>query len=98
MLGKAFSLYDDNSLTGTGISYRTFSFSSDHTRHLPGLAKMNDTERDFLSAIADSEINENREFRYPVFLPEGYKQTNRAIILLHGLNEKSWDKYLPWAR
>jgi pimeloyl-ACP methyl ester carboxylesterase len=98
MLGKAFSLNDNNSLAGTGINYQTFTFSSDHTRHLPGLAKMNETERDFLSAIADSEINENREFRYPVFLPEGYKQTNRAIILLHGLNEKSWDKYLPWAR
>jgi pimeloyl-ACP methyl ester carboxylesterase len=59
---------------------------------------MNETEKDFLSAIADSDISENREFRYPVFLPEGYKQTNRAIVLLHGLNEKSWDKYLPWAR
>ncbi len=24
-------------------------------------------------------------------------KTNGAIILLHGLNEKDWNKYLPWA-
>ena len=98
IMGKAFSLDKQEKLAGTGISYQTFTFSSGHTRHLPGLGNMNEAEKDFLSVIADSEISENREFRYPVFLPEGYKQTNRAIILLHGLNERSWDKYLPWAR
>jgi len=99
ILGKAFSLEkDEEKMKGTGIDYRTFSFSSNYTQHLPGSLKMPNIEKDFLSGIADNEIRENIDFRYPVFLPEGYKQTNRAIILLHGLNEKSWDKYLPWAR
>ncbi len=99
ILGKAFSLdKDDAMMKGTGINYRTFNFSSDCTKHLPGLSKIPNIEKDFLSGLADCEISENKDFRYPVFLPEGYKQTNRAIILLHGLNEKSWDKYLTWAR
>ncbi len=99
ILGKAFSLEKDGErIAGTGIDYQTFSFSSNYTKHLPGSSKMPNVERNFLSGIADCEIRENIDFRYPVFLPEGYKQTNRAIILLHGLNEKSWDKYLPWAR
>ena len=98
-LGKAFSLdKSDENMQGSGISYRTFSFRSDSTQHLPDLSQMPDVEKDFLSGLADNEIKENINFRYPVFLPEGYSQTNRVIILLHGLNEKSWDKYLPWAR
>jgi hypothetical protein len=29
---------------------------------------------------------------------QGAERSNRLIFLLHGLNERSWDKYLPWAR
>ncbi len=98
-LGKAFSLdRDAEQLKGTGIGYRCFSFSSNCIQHLPNSKSIPEDERDFLSGFADNEIMENQEFRYPVFFPEGYMQTNRAIILLHGLNEKSWDKYLSWAR
>ncbi len=45
----------------------------------------------------DIFINENKQFVYPVFLNSGIKKFNKAIILLHGLNERSWDKYLSWA-
>ncbi|MDR2077016.1 MAG: DUF6051 family protein [Desulfovibrio sp.] len=45
----------------------------------------------------DEEIEENLRFRYPVLLPEGVRKAGRMILLLHGLNEKQWDKYLPWA-
>lgn len=45
----------------------------------------------------DSAIKENQEFSYHIFLPRGNKKNNRAIMLMHGLNEKSWKKYLPWA-
>jgi pimeloyl-ACP methyl ester carboxylesterase len=31
-------------------------------------------------------------------MPEGKGSVDKTIILLHGLNEKSWNKYLPWAR
>lgn len=48
----------------------------------------------------DREVGENLTFRYSVFAPrtpatEGFRN---AILLLHGLNEKSWRKYLPWAQ
>lgn len=43
----------------------------------------------------DSEISENREFSYPVFVPEEYS-SRKALLLLHGLNERSWSKYLAW--
>jgi len=47
--------------------------------------------------VLDSDVPENRSFSYPVFKPAGKRKAEGAIILVHGLNEKSWDKYLPWA-
>ena len=47
--------------------------------------------------VPDSKYFENNHFHYPVFIPVKQKVQNKAIILLHGLNERSWDKYLPWA-
>jgi hypothetical protein len=44
----------------------------------------------------DSLIAENRSFSYPVFTPRNRKSDN-VILLLHGLNERSWAKYLVWA-
>ncbi len=43
----------------------------------------------------DLSITENFEFSYPVFVPAGV--SNKVILLLHGLNERSWNKYLTWA-
>lgn len=62
-------------------------------------------------SVTDDCIAENREFNYTVFMPrrkttslaQGGIGTNKedlfdkAIVLLHGLNERSWDKYLTWA-
>lgn len=45
----------------------------------------------------DSKISENNCFKYPVFIPEKRQPGSNVIILLHGLNERSWHKYLPWA-
>lgn len=39
----------------------------------------------------------NLHFRYPVFYPNSEKKSKGAIIMLHGLNERTWEKYLPWA-
>ena len=44
----------------------------------------------------DSLIVENKSFSYPVFAPCN-KESNKVILLLHGLNERSWVKYLVWA-
>jgi pimeloyl-ACP methyl ester carboxylesterase len=47
--------------------------------------------------VADSDIPENQSFMYTVFSPGGKERRREAIILLHGLNERSWEKYLTWA-
>lgn len=48
-------------------------------------------------ALLDGSISENLQFSYPVFIPRGKKRMNEAVVLLHGLNERNWDKYLCWA-
>ena len=50
-----------------------------------------------LEEIEDQQIPENLEFNYPVIYPTGKSEFSRAVVLLHGLNERSWNKYLPWA-
>lgn len=44
----------------------------------------------------DLNIRENFAFTYPVFAPSS-RDSKKAIILFHGLNERSWQKYLAWA-
>jgi len=44
----------------------------------------------------DTQIAENKSFSYPIFSPRN-KESDKVILLLHGLNERSWVKYLPWA-
>lgn len=50
------------------------------------------------SHCPDEAIFENCSFRYPIFYKtERLHASKSAIILLHGLNERSWLKYLVWA-
>jgi pimeloyl-ACP methyl ester carboxylesterase len=53
---------------------------------------------DEICQTTDSAISENNSFTYYVFAHknQNYKRSE-AIILLHGLNERSWKKYLTWA-
>ncbi|MEI6049100.1 MAG: DUF6051 family protein [Bacteroidota bacterium] len=44
----------------------------------------------------DLSIAENSTFSYPVFVPAN-KENKKVILLLHGLNERNWIKYLVWA-
>ncbi|MDR1079419.1 MAG: DUF6051 family protein [Deltaproteobacteria bacterium] len=52
---------------------------------------------DGVALARDSEIAENAAFRYSLMLPEGTERADGAVVLLHGLNERNWAKYLPWA-
>lgn len=54
-------------------------------------------KENILLQSSDTNILGNYSFRYPVFVPLGNKTFNKAILLLHGLNERSWSKYLTWA-
>ena len=40
----------------------------------------------------------NYTFTYPVFMPGGLETASGAIVMLHGLNERNWNKYLYWAQ
>jgi hypothetical protein len=44
----------------------------------------------------DFSIKENQVYSYPVFTP-GNLKSDKVILLLHGLNERYWLKYLVWA-
>jgi pimeloyl-ACP methyl ester carboxylesterase len=58
---------------------------------------LNNSHEMFSLGMPDSSFIENNRFSYPVFLPKGKTKYSKAIILMHGLNERSWDKYLTWA-
>ena len=47
--------------------------------------------------VTDNDIRENKTFSYTIFAPNGRERRDKAIILLHGLNERTWEKYLTWA-
>ncbi|MDD3405593.1 MAG: DUF6051 family protein [Paludibacteraceae bacterium] len=46
---------------------------------------------------SDATMSENQSFQYPVFRLKDTDKSNKCIILLHGLNERSWEKYWQWA-
>jgi len=47
--------------------------------------------------VQDSHVEENLAFRCPVFHRAEGGRAREFLLLLHGLNEKEWDKYYPWA-
>jgi hypothetical protein len=50
-------------------------------------------------APADCDIAENLDFRYPLLraIGDGQERARRLVVVLHGLNERSFTKYVPWA-
>ena len=54
-------------------------------------------EKQIFFSSDDATIDENNNFNYIlVDSPSSYKAKN-VIFLFHGLNERLWQKYLPWA-
>ncbi len=52
-------------------------------------------------AAADGQVAENRRVRCPILRPAEARSGEalaRACVLLHGLNERGWEKYLGWAQ
>ncbi len=46
----------------------------------------------------DAEVPENLRFRYPLLRgSDAVRRYDRVTILFHGLNERSYGKYVPWA-
>ncbi|MEN6619893.1 MAG: DUF6051 family protein [Rikenellaceae bacterium] len=51
---------------------------------------------------SDDEISENQKFEYMIVEPEIMRKeangkASSVIMMFHGLNERSWDKYYSWA-
>ncbi|QRK05635.1 hypothetical protein JQX13_36610 [Archangium violaceum] len=46
----------------------------------------------------DAGVEENLDFPYRILTPPGCERSTRGVLLLHGLNERRWEKYLPWAK
>jgi pimeloyl-ACP methyl ester carboxylesterase len=74
----------------SAFGFYTHEFHSNTT--IPYSLKENSP---FNIELSDSTVN--KDFSYPVFHPNKMEQSDGCIILLHGLNERSWDKYFPWA-
>lgn len=97
-LKLAFSLNNTNTvLAGTGLEIRVMQFTSNSSLVLPSNGVEEQTAYRQTIASVDGDIMENKSFSYPVFVPSSAGPHGKAIILLHGLNERNWLKYLPWA-
>lgn len=86
-LNKPVVYLDDSEMVIHSVGFSSQPFLLQHK--LP----MGDSS-DFL---LDQDVVENNEFNYFIFFPSEAARTKAPIILLHGLNERSWLKYLPWA-
>lgn len=56
-----------------------------------------DLEKEIFSKDDDFQVEENNNFNYIVVKRNSNKREKDLIFLFHGLNERLWDKYLPWA-
>ncbi len=65
----------------------------------PGWSGADDPDGAHLLGPLDGEalLPENDAFPIWVVAPPGDEAHRRAVVLLHGLNERRWTKYLPWA-
>lgn len=86
----------EGDIPGTGVTLTVQRFRSavdssvSEGKEVPGL---------FRALFRSKEIEEsNREFSYYIMMPGSQKgESPGAIILLHGLNERNWSKYIQWA-
>ncbi len=60
-----------------------------------GVCDKPDFQRDILGL--DKAITRNNSFKYSIIKGPSCSKSKEALIFFHGLNERKWDKYLPWA-
>lgn len=96
------------SFKAEGADIYRLSFTSANAHHLLGRSDYHCAEHGLSFAgepvegeLSDCLIEENIRFKYPLVRETISGNTrhrhDRVIILLHGLNERSFSKYLPWA-
>ena len=87
---------DNISLPGNDMLLSEYNFSSEFPVY-PEYEETAPASVEPLENVPDHLITENLTFTYPVIYPAKEQKFDSAIILLHGLNERCWTKYLPWA-
>lgn len=103
---------DFQEVDGMNITIETHSFTSQKSDLLHGAPDLNchqhhvalSEEPDHYRLfgidsvdIKDFEIECNQKFNFYILKRADVKTADGCIIFFHGLNEKKWDKYLPWA-
>lgn len=95
-LNSLFSYDKKTSLEESHLEIQPYRFTQ-----TTGASEINEFQRALSSTefcpVTDNYIQENKDFSYTIFTPAGKVKREKAIILLHGLNERSWEKYLTWA-
>lgn len=79
-------------IPGTGVKVVSELFRSENGYSFPADRLLPGAVMSFF--LNDEMSGSNNRFRYHILIPEDAGQG--AIILLHGLNERSWGKYLQW--
>lgn len=110
---KKIENYTDNEIEiDENLVLRNYTFESNYRFILPGGLGNNDDyeyipsilqdyEPDVIQQMLnkkDSEIMENIKFRYHMIMPKAEKKAKGIVFIFHGFNEKTWYKYLPWAK
>ncbi len=80
-----------------GIDIHFIEFRSDKLKDQPERMHLQKFRELVPGGWNDELIAENNNFKYPVFTPSKEKKNRGAILLLHGLNERKYDKYYTWA-
>jgi hypothetical protein len=95
-LSKLFSFEKKVLLDDSPVEMLPFHFTE-----MLGLSEIDSFQQDLavteFCSDKDNMIGENKSFPYVIFAPSGCEIFHEAIILLHGLNERNWEKYLVWA-
>ncbi|MFA5012757.1 MAG: DUF6051 family protein [Ignavibacteria bacterium] len=96
-------------IPGCDIFIRNFSFTSDDNKYYPDSNRfVNSVKRELQQLNESSPLTNSflenskeamecdRKFIFPLYCKK--QKCNKLIILFHGLNESSWDKYHTWAK
>lgn len=101
LLKKEVNYHEEAIPIDSEMDLYNFDFKSNNIDVLPDQIPMNeDSTNPVLTEINidDSHIIENQQFRYHIFHPKKNQKAKEVILMFHGLNEKYWTKYLPWAK
>ncbi|MHC5310337.1 DUF6051 family protein [Myroides sp. LJL116] len=98
-LGVQIQRYDFTSLSASGILLGGPElFCTSHQKNFTSTVKQKD--KDFSTEHSlnapDFSVKENLDFPICVMRDLSPLPSTEVIVLFHGLNEKRWDKYLPW--